>query len=148
MGSEMCIRDSPTTRACEKVRYQFLMEGVEKSTGAVDVKRVYAIRAVSGHREWSILNPIRIAVAIQKSMQSEMAGCFHCATYDALDGIMKHGLLPGSAVGRGRGDIHFLMFHPLDPRNTAARKRTQRHQEMGTTLIVIAIDTTRCRRAL
>ena len=40
-----------------------------------------------------------------------------------------------------RQDIHFLMFHPLDPRNTAARKRTQRHQEMGTTLIVVAIDT-------
>ena len=128
----------PASREREKVR---LMESVETGTGAVDMKRVYAIRAASGHKEWSILDPQRIAATIQTNMLSEMVGYFHCTTYDAIEGIMKHGLLPGSAVGRGRGDIPFTVFHPLDPRNTAAYKRVKRHQDRGTVMIVITLDT-------
>ena len=94
----LIVQALPPTREREKVRYQILMEGVEMSTGAVDMKRIYAIRAASGHQEWSLLDPQRIAATIQKNMLSEMAGYFHCTTYGAIDGIMKHGLLPGSAI--------------------------------------------------
>ena len=108
----MIIQALPVGHPKHKVRFQYLLEGVENEGGVITTARIYAIRAASGHKEWSILDPKRIASVVKPQMLKEMAGFFHFTTTDAIDGILKKGLVPGKEVGTGKADIHFTVFHP------------------------------------
>ena len=45
-------------------------------------------------------------------------------------------------MGKGNADIHFTVFHPLDSRNSAAYKKVKRHQDEGTSMVIVALDMT------
>ena len=113
-----------------------MIEGVEHGDGEARTARIFAIRAASGHKESSILDLQRIAAVVKPKVFS------HFTTTDAIDGILKKGLASGNEVGTGRADIHFTVFHPLDSRNTAAYKKVKRHKDEGTSMVIVALDTT------
>ena len=119
----MIIQALPVDHPKHKVRFQYLLEGTENGDGEYVTARIYANQAASGHKEWSILDPKRIASVVKPQMIKEMAGFFHFTTIGAIDGILKKGLMPRKEVGTGRADIHFTVFIPWIPE---IRPRTKR----------------------
>ena len=57
-------------------RFQYLLAGIENGDGEYVTARIRAIRAASGHKEWSILDPKRIASVMKPQMIQETAGFF------------------------------------------------------------------------
>ena len=114
----MIVQALPVDQPHMKVRFQYLLEGLEHEDGRTD--------------------PQRIATVVKPQMLKEVAGFFHFTTTDAIDGILKKGHVLGKEVGTGRADIHFMVFHPLDSRNTAAYKKVNKHKGEGTSMVIIA----------
>ncbi len=97
-------------------RFQVLIE-IDHETG--EWIRPAAGRACSGHADWALLDPARIAGNATPDLLRTLPGLFHITT-------------PGHELSRrGRVDIHFSPFPPLDPRNGMMFKKMEQIRRAG-----------------
>ena len=99
----------------EKVRFQ---GAYEQRRDQESLARLYAVRAVSGHRTCRILNPLRFAARPSTALQGAISGLFHLIDADNVPSILAKGLVPGCRANRrpqtGRQDLHFTAFSPFE----------------------------------
>ena len=62
----LIVQSLPVNHPKQKIRYQYLLESREDEDGSMSFLRVSAIRAASGHSEWSIMDPLRTATKVQQ----------------------------------------------------------------------------------
>ncbi len=126
MGIYMLKAMVPTDR--QKTRFQAAIE-IDHRTGRWI--RPVAGRAASGHADWALLDPLREAGVVTGGLLNTFPGLFHLTPLTNVSLIIKNGLKPGSALGKGRADIHFSPFPPLDRRNEMMARRMDQIRRSG-----------------
>ncbi len=126
----------------EKTRFQVAIE-VERHTN--NWIRPVAARAASGHRNWSLLDPTRIAGIATTDLLRTLPGLFHMTSLSNITTIIRSGLKPGCMLTRrGRVDTHFAPFPPHDHRNGLMEKKLQQIRKSGESFAGVSVAPIKC----
>ncbi len=110
--------------------------------------RPRAGRAASGHDNWALLDPNRIAGVATTEALRNLPGLFHVTPMHNVANIIQHGLRPGCQLRFDGGvDVHFSPFPPHDHRNLIMRKKMGHIQRTGESFAVISVDPRKCASA-
>jgi hypothetical protein len=126
----------------DKVRFQVTIEIDYKTERWI---RPSDSRAASGHTNWCLLDPSRIAGAATQGLIRYCPGIFHMTKLSKVSLILRDGLMPGCRLShKGRADVHFSPFPPMDIRNGMMRKKLEQIKRTGEPWAVISLDPRKC----
>ena len=135
-----------------KIRYQGAWEQMPGDTKA---HKLYAVRAVSGHAQCSIHDPLRFAAQAPSTMKAHISGLFHITDIDHISSILSKGLVPGGEKEHNRKilDLHFTAFSPFETNQAnnggaIIASRLREAQAKGKALIQISLDVDRAWQSL
>ena len=140
MGIYMLQAMIPMDRA--KTRFQAAIE-IDYVTG--QWFRPIAGRAAASHDDWALIDPTRVAGIATAGLLRTLPGLFHITSLANISQIIRSGLKPGcETIRRGRADIHFSPFPPLDHRNGMMARKLDQIRRSRESWAVISVDPKKC----
>ena len=132
-------------RRDHKIRNQVAWQ---QRVGSTQFHSLHAVRAVTGHRQCTLLDPLRFAVPAPPPVQGQISGLFHLTDADNIPSILQRGMVPGGMRAGRRMDVHFTAFSIFEDENRRNRgvvvaRRLREAQGSARKLAQISLDVDR-----